>query len=201
MSRRDRLDVSPTGVIAGTDRVRRNVWGRLYHGETSIDFYGRKWWGLGISALLIVVTVVSLIFNGLNLGHRLRGRRRVGGARRRTSPRTGPHRPRRQRRRRSATPRFRTLTSQTGTERLRVQVGRPVRPRSQQAVQTDLGDAAGVDVVEVSSTRSARRGAAASPRRRPRPRHLPRPGGAVHQLALRVADGARRRSSRCCTTC
>ena len=25
---------------------RRNVFGRLYHGETAIDFYGRRWWGL-----------------------------------------------------------------------------------------------------------------------------------------------------------
>ena len=47
---------------------RRNAAGRLYHGETSIDFYGRRWWGLGLSALLIVVTIGSLFVNGLNLG-------------------------------------------------------------------------------------------------------------------------------------
>ena len=26
--------------------VRRSLWGRLYHGETAIDFYGRRWWAL-----------------------------------------------------------------------------------------------------------------------------------------------------------
>ena len=28
---------------------RRGLGGRLYHGETAIDFYGRRWWGLGMS--------------------------------------------------------------------------------------------------------------------------------------------------------
>jgi preprotein translocase subunit SecF len=40
----------------------------LYHGETSIDFYGRRWWGLSLSALLIVITAISLFGQGLNLG-------------------------------------------------------------------------------------------------------------------------------------
>ena len=47
---------------------RRGVFGRLYHGETRVDFMGRKWWGIGASALLIVVTIVSLVGQGLNLG-------------------------------------------------------------------------------------------------------------------------------------
>jgi preprotein translocase subunit SecF len=47
---------------------RRNVWGRLYHGETSIDFYGKRWWGLAISAVLIVISVLSLVTRNLNLG-------------------------------------------------------------------------------------------------------------------------------------
>ncbi|HUC33125.1 MAG TPA: protein translocase subunit SecF [Ilumatobacteraceae bacterium] len=49
------------------EHTRRGVLGRLYHGETSIDFYGKRWWGLGFSAVLVVVTVVSLIISGLNL--------------------------------------------------------------------------------------------------------------------------------------
>jgi preprotein translocase subunit SecF len=49
-------------------RQRRGLGGRLYHGETAVDFYGRRWWGLAFSALLIVVTVVSLFSQGLNLG-------------------------------------------------------------------------------------------------------------------------------------
>ena len=47
---------------------RRGLRGRLYHGETAIDFYGRRWWGLAKSALLLVITVVSLFTQGLNLG-------------------------------------------------------------------------------------------------------------------------------------
>ena len=47
---------------------RRGLRGRLYHGETAIDFYGRRWWGLAMSALLLVITVVSLFTQGLNLG-------------------------------------------------------------------------------------------------------------------------------------
>jgi preprotein translocase subunit SecF len=47
---------------------RRGRGGRLYHGETAIDFYGRRWWGLGLSGLLIVITLVSLFAQGLNHG-------------------------------------------------------------------------------------------------------------------------------------
>ena len=47
---------------------RRGLRGRLYHGETAIDFYGRRWWGLAASGLLVVITVVSLFTQGLNLG-------------------------------------------------------------------------------------------------------------------------------------
>jgi preprotein translocase subunit SecF len=49
-------------------RARRGLGGRLYHGETAIDFYGRRWWGLGISAVLLLVTLGSLVGQGLNLG-------------------------------------------------------------------------------------------------------------------------------------
>jgi preprotein translocase subunit SecF len=47
---------------------RRGPGGRLYHGETSIDFYGRRWWGIGLSIALILITVGSLAIRGLNLG-------------------------------------------------------------------------------------------------------------------------------------
>jgi preprotein translocase subunit SecF len=47
---------------------RRGRGGRLYHGETAIDFYGRRWWGLILSAVLLLITLASLIFQGLNLG-------------------------------------------------------------------------------------------------------------------------------------
>ena len=48
-------------------RERRGVGGRLYHGETAIDFYGRRWWGLGLSAILLLASVGSLVVRGLNL--------------------------------------------------------------------------------------------------------------------------------------
>lgn len=48
--------------------ARRGVLGRLYHGETSIDFYGRRRFGFALSGLLIVATLVSLLTSGLNLG-------------------------------------------------------------------------------------------------------------------------------------
>lgn len=48
--------------------ARRGVLGRLYHGETAFDFHGRRWWSLGLSALLIVVSIVSLATRELNLG-------------------------------------------------------------------------------------------------------------------------------------
>ena len=55
-------------VIGAETPARRSRWGRLYHGETNIDFMGRRWWGLGISAAILVATIVSLFANGLNLG-------------------------------------------------------------------------------------------------------------------------------------
>ena len=54
--------------VATPGHARRSVWGRLYHGETSIDFYGRRWWGLIGSGILLVITVISLFVSGLNLG-------------------------------------------------------------------------------------------------------------------------------------
>ena len=48
--------------------TRRGLIGRLYHGETNFDFFGRRRIGFGISLLLIVVTLVSLFTRGLNLG-------------------------------------------------------------------------------------------------------------------------------------
>lgn len=52
---------------------RRGPLGRLYHGETSIDFYGRRWLGLGLSALLLLLSIGSLVVRGLNLSLDFRG--------------------------------------------------------------------------------------------------------------------------------
>jgi preprotein translocase subunit SecF len=52
---------------------RRGVFGRLYHGETAVDFYGRRWIGLAISALLLLIGVGSLVTRGLNLSLEFKG--------------------------------------------------------------------------------------------------------------------------------
>ena len=52
---------------------RRGPGGRLYHGETAIDFYGRRWIGLAISALLLLISVGSLVTRGLNLSLEFKG--------------------------------------------------------------------------------------------------------------------------------
>lgn len=45
-----------------------NVLRRLYRGETTANFIGRRWWGFGLSILLVVVSAGSLVTRGLNLG-------------------------------------------------------------------------------------------------------------------------------------
>jgi preprotein translocase subunit SecF len=47
---------------------RRGIFGRLYHGETSFDFVGKRKIGFTISIILIVLTLGSLFTRGLNLG-------------------------------------------------------------------------------------------------------------------------------------
>jgi preprotein translocase subunit SecF len=49
------------------------IVGRLYRGETTFNFVGRRWWGFGISIAFIVVTFVSLFAQGLNLGIDFKG--------------------------------------------------------------------------------------------------------------------------------
>ena len=47
---------------------RRGIFGRLYHGETSFDFVGKRKIGFAISIILILLTLGSLFTRGLNLG-------------------------------------------------------------------------------------------------------------------------------------
>lgn len=54
--------------MSDTTSSRRGPLGRLYHGETSFDFYGRRRIGFLFSGVLIVVTLASLLVSGLNLG-------------------------------------------------------------------------------------------------------------------------------------
>lgn len=132
-----------------TTHVRRGRWGRLYHGETSVDFYGRRRIGLIVSAVLIVVTVVSLFTRGLNLGIDFEGGvawevpagQVTADTVRDVLEANGIA---------ADSAKIQTLTSDSGS-RLRVQVGD--QPADVvQAVQTQLAEAAAVDVSEVSST-------------------------------------------------
>jgi preprotein translocase subunit SecF len=52
---------------------RRGLFGRLYHGETSVDFYGKRWLGLGLSAVLLLLSIGSLAVRGLNLSLEFKG--------------------------------------------------------------------------------------------------------------------------------
>lgn len=135
----------------GDDTVhhRRNVWGRLYHGETAIDFYGRRMWGLIVSGVLILITIVSLFVSGLNLGIDFEGGVAwevpsagiTADEARAVLDANGVE---------SNSAKIQTLTSDSGT-RLRVQVGD--NPQEVvDAVRADLAAAAAVDVEEVSST-------------------------------------------------
>ncbi len=53
---RQKTPIAPTGL------------GRLYRGQTSIDFYGKRNIGFVLSGVLLVLTVFSLSTQGLNLG-------------------------------------------------------------------------------------------------------------------------------------
>ncbi len=48
--------------------VSKSIWGRLYNGQTSFDFYGKRRIGFGLSLVVIVVSLVSLFTRGINLG-------------------------------------------------------------------------------------------------------------------------------------
>jgi len=64
-----------TTITAGVEAPagRRSLWGRLYHGETTFDFVGRRRVGYGISGIFLVLTVIFLIVRGLNLGIDFKG--------------------------------------------------------------------------------------------------------------------------------
>ena len=48
-------------------------FGRLYRGETTVDYYGLRKPAFAVSGLLLVATVVALLLGGLNLGIDFRG--------------------------------------------------------------------------------------------------------------------------------
>lgn len=135
-------------VIEPAPAKRRGLGGRLYHGETSFDFYGRRWWGIGISAALIVVTIVSLFVQGLELGIDFEGGTAwevpatnvtIDEARVILDD-NGID---------SDTAKIQTLTSDSGT-RIRIQVG-DIPPETVAAVQQDFAAAADVPIEEIAT--------------------------------------------------
>ncbi len=48
--------------------IERTAFGRLVENQTAVDFIGRRKWGAGIAAVLLIATVISLFTQGLNLG-------------------------------------------------------------------------------------------------------------------------------------
>ncbi len=50
------------------DHIAATGPGRLYRGQTAIDFYGHRRIGLIVAIVVVVVTIVSLFVQGLNLG-------------------------------------------------------------------------------------------------------------------------------------
>lgn len=62
-------DTLTPGTLAEPDKPHKpSLWHRLYHGETTFDFVGRRRIGFVISGVLILLTIVSLFTRGLNLG-------------------------------------------------------------------------------------------------------------------------------------
>ncbi len=61
----------PTPPTMG--RIARSPWRRLTLGQTAVDFWGRRRWWLLISAVALLASALSLVFNGLSLGIDFRG--------------------------------------------------------------------------------------------------------------------------------
>ena len=50
------------------DEISSSGFGRLYRGQTAIDFHGRRMIGLIVAVLVVVVTIISLFVQGLDFG-------------------------------------------------------------------------------------------------------------------------------------
>ena len=128
--------------------TRRGLFGRLYHGETRVDFMGRKWWGLGISAALLIITIGSLIGQGLSLGLDFEGgvQWEVPAAHlsqddaREVLSSNGIN---------AADAKIRTVTA-SGVDRLQIQVGEQTTEVRQKVID-DLAVKAQVDPTEISA--------------------------------------------------
>jgi preprotein translocase subunit SecF len=56
------------GEAAATATRRRSIWTRLYHGETNVNFVGRRKLWFTVSLIAVLIGIGSLVTRGLNLG-------------------------------------------------------------------------------------------------------------------------------------
>ena len=130
-----------------TKPARASVWRRLNEGETTVDFAGLRNRAFIASGVVLVVAVISLLFQGLNLGIDFKGgvvwevpsAQLTSEQARTVLAGEGVE---------AADAKIQTLSS-GADERLRIQVGDQTEP-VRLAVQAALADAAGVQVDDVS---------------------------------------------------
>ena len=193
--RRRDADRRPPRTTAGASAsVKRSVWSRLYHGETNIDFVGRRrlWFTLSLVAVADQPRLAR--HPGPQPRHRLRGRRRVGGPGRR---RLGGRRPRRRRRARAgrrhdpdARERRRHASCGSRPSRSSAESSRRGHGRPGRADRVVVDD---VNLTEVGPSW----GEEITEKARPGPDRVPRAGHDLHRVPVRAEDGDRRRWPPC----
>ncbi|MGH9300622.1 MAG: protein translocase subunit SecF [Acidimicrobiales bacterium] len=67
------MTLTDTDLDAGAESPKTNVWSRLYHGETAINFIGRKKLWMALSLIVIFAGLISLSTRGLNFGIEFKG--------------------------------------------------------------------------------------------------------------------------------
>jgi preprotein translocase subunit SecF len=123
-------------------------WRRLYNGETTVDFSGRRKWGFGLSIALLVVTIGSLLVQGLNLGIDFKGGVAWEAPATKDLTIDSAREVLEANKVEAANAKIQTLGSGDG-QRIRIQVGEQTA-EVRDAVQADLADKSGVEVVDVS---------------------------------------------------
>jgi len=123
-------------------------WGRLYNGETTFDFFGRRWWGFGLSISLLLVTIGSLFLQGLNLGIDFKGGVAWEAPATKDLTIESAREVLEANKVESDNAKIQILGSGDG-ERIRIQVGEQ-SAEIRDAVQSDLADKSGVEAVDVS---------------------------------------------------
>jgi len=126
----------------------RGAFGRLYRGETTVDFFGRRKWGFLFSGALLVITLGSILLQGLNLGIDFKGgvawevpvtsTLDIEAAKEVLASEGVEEK----------SAKFQVLTS-SGEQRLRIQAG-ALEPAKVTEVQQALADKAKVDLEDVS---------------------------------------------------